>query len=98
LGDPLPNRVVQGRATAFFLWLGGFVGLVALIGFLPAVVVFVAANMTLAYGKKLGTGIASAVVVGVFCWLVFHLLLQVAWPESVLGDLVPALRTATGFL
>jgi putative tricarboxylic transport membrane protein len=98
LADTLPNRVVQGRAIVFFLWLGGFVALVALIGFLPAIVVFVVANMTLAYGKGLRASAASAVIVGVFCWLVFHVLLQVAWPDSVLGDLVPNLRTATGFL
>jgi putative tricarboxylic transport membrane protein len=90
--------VVQSRAIVFFLWLGGFVALVALIGFLPAIVVFVVANMTLAYGKGLRASAASAVIVGVFCWLVFHVLLQVAWPDSVLGDLVPNLRTATGFL
>jgi hypothetical protein len=95
---PVPEAVVNRRALQFFLWLGGFVGLVAGIGFLPAIVVFVIANMTLAYGMRLRVGVLSGAGVGVFCWVVFQMLLQVVWPESLLGDWLPGLRTGTGFL
>jgi hypothetical protein len=98
IGEPMPNRLVQARAAAFFGWMLGFVGLVALVGFLPAIVVFVIANMRLAYGRSLKVGVASGIGVGVFCWVVFHELLHVVWPESLLGDWLPGLRTATGFL
>lgn len=94
----LPLGVIRTRATMFFAWLAGFVVLVAVIGFLPAIVVFVCANMTLQYGKTLRTGLLSGLAMGCFCWLVFHELLQVIWPESLLGDLLPAARAATGFL
>jgi len=97
-GPELPNAVVQSRAAMFFAWMAGFTGLVALIGFLPAIVIFVMANMRLAYGKRLRTGIISGLAVGLFCWVVFHALLHVIWPESLLGDLLPGLRRATGFL
>jgi putative tricarboxylic transport membrane protein len=91
-------RLVRQRATLFFAWLGVFTFLIALVGFLPAIAVFVFANMTLAYGKRLSTAALSGLGVCLFCWLVFHELLQVIWPESLLGDAMPALRAATGFL
>ena len=97
-GDTMPVRLIRLRAAGFFGWLVGFVVLVALIGFLPAIPVFVFANMTIEYGKRLWVGAVSGLGVGVFCWVVFNKLLQVAWPESLLGDLLPAVRVATGFL
>lgn len=93
-----PTRADQIRAAGFFAWLAGFVGLVAAVGFLPAIVVFVTANMTLAHGIRLRIAAPSALGLGLFCWAVFHAALQVIWPESLLGDALPALRTATGFL
>ncbi len=98
MGCDLPNRVVQTRAAGFFAWMVGFVALVAVIGFLPAIVVFVIANMTLGYGKRWSTAVLSGAGVGLFCWLVFHVLLQVIWPESLLGDWLPTWRAASGFI
>ncbi len=94
----LPERVLRWRSVGFFVWIGGFIGLVAVVGFLPAMVVFVCANMTLAYGKSVRVGAFSGICVGGFCWVVFHVLLHVIWPESYLGDVWPAARIATGFL
>jgi hypothetical protein len=96
--EELPERVWRLRAAGFFGWIVGFIGLVALVGFLPAMVVFVCANMMLAYGKSFRTGAVSGLGVGCFCWVVFHVLLHVIWPESILGDLWPAARMATGFI
>eukprot|EP01037_Dinobryon_pediforme_P002611 gene2611-2652_t len=94
----LPQRVMRIRSAGFFLWIVGFIGGVALIGFLPAMVLFVCANMMLAYGKTFRTGALSGLGVGCFCWVVFHLLLHVIWPESLLGDAWPAARAMTGFI
>ena len=94
----MPLRLIRIRAGGFFLWIVGFIGGVAVVGFLPAMVVFVCANMMLAYGKSFRTGALSGLGVGCFCWVVFHLLLRVIWPESLLGDLLPAARAAIGFI
>jgi hypothetical protein len=32
------------------------------------------------------------------CWGLFHKLLAVAWPQSLLGDVFPALRATLGFI
>lgn len=94
----MPLRRIRIRSGGFFLWIVGLIGGVAVVGFLPAMVIFVCANMMLAYGKSFRTGAVSGLGVGGFCWVVFHLLLHVIWPESLLGDLFPAARAATGFI
>lgn len=94
----MPQRMMRLRSAGFFAWIVGFIGIVAVVGFLPAMVVFVCANMMLAYGKTFRTGALSGLGVGCFCWVVFHLLLHVIWPESLLGDVWPAARAATGFI
>ena len=82
----------------FFLWLVGFAVAVVLIGFLPAMAVFVFTNMTMAHGRKPSQAALLGVCVSLFCWVVFHRLLQVTWPESMLGDALPRLREITGFI
>ena len=89
------DNVVRRRATYFFLWLGGFIGLVALIGFIPAIAVFVFAYMSFGFGEPKLNSLAYALATTLLCWVVFQWGLQVAWPQSFLGDLFPALRDAT---
>jgi len=92
------NHVARLRATIYFLWLIGFVVLIALIGFIPAITVFIVAYMRLGFGEPwphaLGYGAATVLA----CWIVFDRTLGVTWPHSLLGDLLPALRAATGFI
>jgi hypothetical protein len=80
------------------LWIAGFASGVAVVGFLPAMVMFVCANMMLAEGKSFQTGAVSGMGAGGLCWVVSHLLLHVIWPQSLLGDLFPVARAATGFI
>ncbi len=101
LADHVPHdepELPARGAVAFFLWLIGFILVVVLIGFLPAMSVFVIANMTLAHRRPAWQAAMLGLGVTLFCWVVFHTLLHVTWPDSMLGDAWPALRTLTGFL
>lgn len=93
LGEHWGRRLI--RVT---IWLLVFPVIIALIGFLPAILVFLFTFMVIE-GKE-SPRLAGMVSVGVavFCFLVFHLGIHVNWTPSLLGDLIPALRTATGFL
>ena len=45
------DDVVRRRATIFFIWIAAFIALVALIGFVPAIAVFVFAYMRFGFGE-----------------------------------------------
>jgi putative tricarboxylic transport membrane protein len=97
--DPgLPSGVVTHRAIEFFGWLAGLVALASLIGFIPAIAVFVFLYMGFGFHEPITRTVIFAVAMGVFCWAVFDRGLAVPWPQAVLGDLVPYLRQTTGLM
>jgi putative tricarboxylic transport membrane protein len=89
------DDVVRRRATIFFIWTAAFIALVALIGFIPAIAVFVCTNMRFGFGEPWRTALGFAAATTLVCYVVFHWALAVAWPPSLLGELFPALRAAT---
>jgi putative tricarboxylic transport membrane protein len=88
----VPDDMVRRRAPIFFLWMAAFIGLVALIGFIPAIALFVFAYMRFGFGEPWPSSLGFAAAITILCTIVFHWALQVAWPQSLLGDLFPALR------
>ncbi|MFZ3358298.1 MAG: tripartite tricarboxylate transporter TctB family protein, partial [Xanthobacteraceae bacterium] len=89
------DDVVRRRAVLFFVWMAAFIAFVALIGFIPAIAVFVFAYMRFGFGEPWLPSLGFAAATTLICYIVFHWALQVAWPPSLLGDLFPALRSAT---
>jgi putative tricarboxylic transport membrane protein len=89
------DDVVRRRATIFFIWMAAFIALVSLIGFVPAIALFVFAYMRFGFGEPWTTALGFSVATTLVCYVVFHWALAVAWPPSLLGDLFPALRAAT---
>jgi hypothetical protein len=91
----MADDVVRRRATIFFVWMAAFIGLVALIGFVPAIALFIVAYMRFGFGEPWPASLGFAAATTLVCWVVFHWALGVAWPQSLLGDLFPALRAST---
>ena len=89
------DDVVRRRAVLFFVWMAAFIAFVSLIGFIPAIAVFVFAYMRFGFGEPWLPSLGFAAATTLICVIVFHWALQVAWPPSLLGDLFPALRSAT---
>jgi hypothetical protein len=69
-----------------------------LVGFLPAIAIFILAYMWLGFGEPLLQSAAFAAGTVLLCWGLFDRLLAVSWPASLLGDYVPALRSMLGFI
>ncbi len=81
------------RAAMFLGWCLFYLGLTRLIGLLPAMFVFLIAYMRL-HGREswrvtLGVSIGTAL----FGYVLFHRLVAVSWPQSLLGDAFPVLRS-----
>jgi len=87
-----------GRALSYFAWLGALLTLTILIGLLPAVTLFIIAYMRFGFGEPWLNCVSCAASTAIACWVVFDRLLSVHWPASVAGDLLPVLRSATGFI
>jgi hypothetical protein len=96
--SPLPPGIVVRRAAEFFGWLAALVALASLIGFIPAIAVFVFLYMGIGFREPITRAAIFAVCIGIFCWGVFDRGLSVPWPQSLLGDYVPRLRESTGLL
>jgi hypothetical protein len=90
--------LLRRRATLFFVWMALFIAAVALIGFIPAIAVFVSAYMAFGFGEPPLPSLGYAAATTLLCWVVFHWALRVAWPQSLLGDLFPELRAVTGLI
>ena len=94
----MPDFAVRRGAAIYFLWLGGLMALVALIGFIPAIVVFIFVYMHFGFKEPAANSAVYAFATALLCWGLFHKLLAVAWPQSLLGDAFPALRATLGFI
>jgi putative tricarboxylic transport membrane protein len=94
----LDGRVILQRAASYFGWLAGLLILIALIGFIPAIGVFILAYMRFGFGEGWRNAIVGASITTLLCWAVFDRGLNVPWPQAVLGDTVPWLRDATDLM
>jgi hypothetical protein len=94
----VPSDVVRRRAAIFFVWMAMFIGFVWLIGFIPAIALFVFAYMHFGFGEPRLNSLGFAAATTLLCWVVFHWALGVAWPQSLLGDLLPGLREYSGLI
>jgi len=88
----LPVRTIVQRAARFFGYLLAFMAVMALIGLIPTVVVFVIVFMRLEGPErwKLVLTYAGALVVAIY--IAFEKFMAIPWPPTLLGYLIPAAK------
>ena len=91
-GD-LAAKEVTRRVIMYFAWLLFFFGAAALIGLLPAMFLFLAGYMRFEGRESWTTTLCVAAPIWVISYMLFHRLLVIPWPQTVLGDMFPVLRT-----
>jgi hypothetical protein len=82
----------------YFAWLVGFLAAIWLVGFIPAIAIFVFAYMCIGFGESAIRALGFAAATALLAWGLFDRVLAVAWPASLLGDLLPELRSFLGFI
>ena len=92
-GD-LSVRTIFLRAGVYFGWLLFFFGAAALVGILPGMFFFLVGYMRYEGKESWTTTLAIAVPMWIFCYWLFHKILIVPWPQTVLGDMFPELRSS----
>jgi TctA family transporter len=94
----LALRTVYRRAGLYFAWLLGFVVACMVIGFLPAMLAFIIGFMRIEGRETWRLSLTVGAATTTSCWLLFDRFLAMAWPTTLVGNWIPALRAATGLL
>lgn len=89
----IPRSMVLRRAAIFFFgWVLGFLASMALIGVLPTVAIFVVLFMRIENREPWKLVIPQVVALVAFIYFVFDQLLTIPWPQTYIGEWIPALR------
>ena len=91
-------RVLSWRATRFFVSLAVALGVMALIGLLPGLFLAMLLFAVLEFRERPRVGFGLAAGMTIALWLVFDRIFSMPWPQAMIGDLWPWLRSATGLV
>ncbi len=91
--DSLDTRTLLARAGNFLAWCLGYLGGTALVGLLPAMFLFLIGYMRFHGREKWSTALYITVPTWVFCYVIFHQMVGVTWPQSLFGNLFPVIRS-----
>ncbi|MFM0075881.1 tripartite tricarboxylate transporter permease [Paraburkholderia sediminicola] len=90
-GEKLPNKVTLMRAARFFGWFLAFLACMAFIGLIPTVPLMIVAYMRIEGRESWRLSLILAVCVTAFLYAIFDQIIHIPWPDSLLGQLYPAL-------
>lgn len=90
--DVLPTSTIVLRAMRFFGWYLSFLIGTLTIGLLPTVPIVVISFMRAENREPWRLCLGMAFFATLAIWLIFDLIMMIAWPQSFLGDVLPALR------
>ena len=91
-GD-LSKRTIFIRAATYFAWCLFFLGAAAVVGILPALLLFLIGNIRFEGKESWKMTLAVALPVWGVSYILFHTILRILWPHAVIGDWFPALRS-----
>lgn len=94
---PLSSGVIARRAFVFFGWCLFYLGAAAVVGMLPAMAVFLFAFIYFGEGERIGIAASVALGMTAFSYALFHWILVVPWPDALIGDMFPDLRSLRAF-
>lgn len=87
----LSTKTMLLRSAIFLGYLVLFMGLMATIGLIPTIPIFVAIYMWFEGREKWTLILGQALVLTLVVYVIFDQLLRIPWPSTLLGQLVPAL-------
>jgi hypothetical protein len=91
-GD-LSVRAIFVRAANYFAWLLAFFAVGYLVGLLPAMFIYLIGYMRFEGRESWKMVLSVALPLWLGSYFLFHKILLVTWPLSVVGNLFPVLRT-----
>jgi putative tricarboxylic transport membrane protein len=98
LASSLDTRTIYVRGVRFFAWIAGALGTAAVIGLLPALLIFMLLVARFEFGERWRTSAVLSIAMTIALWLVFGRIFATPWPQSLIGDWLPALRQFGGLV
>jgi len=95
-GDLAPGTILS-RFAIYFLWCMFFLGAGIVVGLLPALMLFLLGFIRIEGKEKWSMVAKVSMGTWLFCYVLFHLILHLPWPKSLLGTWFPLLRSTTYF-
>jgi hypothetical protein len=89
----LPGAIVLKRGLLFFGWMAGFMAVMAVIGLIPTVPIFIMSYMRIEGREPWKIAVPMAATVVLLIYVVFDQLLAIPWPPTLAGTLIPALKS-----
>jgi hypothetical protein len=68
------------------------------IGLLPGIFFLILLHSRFEFGERWRTAVISAVATTVLSWVVFDQIFSLVWPQSILGEVMPAFRASLDFI
>lgn len=94
----VPAHLTRSRGLRFFAWITGALLSGYCIGLIPALFVFMLMLARFEFAERWRSSVLLSVLMTLFLWVVFDRIFAITWSPSLLGNMVPALRDATGGL
>ncbi|MBK17560.1 MAG: hypothetical protein CMM52_01795 [Rhodospirillaceae bacterium] len=91
-GD-LDKATITRRAFAYFGWCGFFFLMASIVGLMVSMFIFLVGYMRLWGKASWAVTMMIALPLWIFCYFLFHRILVIPWPQTVVGDMWPVLRT-----
>jgi TctA family transporter len=90
--------LLKRRCLRAFAWILGFLAVGAVIGLLPALALLTLLLMLLEFREPWTHSIAATATATIIIYILFDRVFSLPWPQSMIGDWLPALRGATGLV
>jgi hypothetical protein len=84
---------IRRRGFVYFAWCIGFFVGAMVIGLLPAMFLFIVFYIRFHGGESWQMALSVAVPLWLLAYVLFHQVLHVPWPQSLLGNTFGVLRT-----
>jgi TctA family transporter len=92
-GDLQPNAILR-RAAVYFAWCLFFLAAAGVVGLLPAMALFLIGYIRFEGKESWRTTLAVVAPVWGLSYILFHKVLIIPWPQALLGDWLPSLRSS----
>jgi len=90
----LSAEAILNRALVYFAWCFGFLLVAFVIGIMPAMLAFLVGYIRFEGRESWKMTLMVSGITWILSYFLFHRILIIPWPQALLGDWLPFLRSS----